>query len=446
MANNDLKEEDKGPIFYEIEGNLNNFIENINCLRETYDFSKGMLNSQLQTATKLLADFISPMKVVDKEGHENLDIPAEKYKEFSRRNKKLNRAKKAILLIPPSYIVSLVSIFDTFMAGMVRCVYSLKPDLLLKSQMNFTYRQLAEYETLKEVKKNIIDNTIDKLFRDSHTEQMEWLEKAIEVNTLKQFAGWPSFIELTERRNLFVHADGIVSSQYLNECKKCKYNTNGIELGSKLTVDDEYFHKSFSLLYEMGIMLTQILINKLYLGIYTKNTGVRDKLLIGNVYELICEKHYDIAINVSFFARDTKVFKRTIKDSIFVELNLAQALKWSGKIKQCNDVLENLDTSALNIDLQIPKKVLEDDFDEVYRMMNRLGSNSSILTKEAYREWPIFKEIRKTEKFQEVFQDVFNEPLIIKNASAIPQIKTESITEESNSSIINSNVENNSVV
>lgn len=127
-------------------------------------------------------------------------------------------------------------------------------------------------------------------------------------------------------------------------------------------------------------------------------------------------------------------------------MNLAQALKWSGKIKQCNDVLENLDTSALNIDLQIPKKVLEDDFDEVYRMMNRLGSNSSILTKEAYREWPIFKEIRKTEKFQEVFQDVFNEPLIIKNASAIPQIKTESITEESNSSIFNSNVENNSVV
>lgn len=37
-------------------------------------------------------------------------------------------------------VLVVYSIFDTFMAGMVRCVYSLKPDLLLKSQMNFTYR------------------------------------------------------------------------------------------------------------------------------------------------------------------------------------------------------------------------------------------------------------------------------------------------------------------
>ena len=66
----------------------------------------------------------------------------------------------------------------------------------------------------------MIDNTIDKLLRESHTEQINWLEKALCVDTLKKFDGWADYIELTERRNLFVHSNGVVDSQYLTECKK----------------------------------------------------------------------------------------------------------------------------------------------------------------------------------------------------------------------------------
>lgn len=437
MGANTVNEEDMNPILEEVVGNLNSFIENINCLRETYDFSKGMLNQQLQSASKNYENFIASFSKSDENGKNQIDVPNDKIKEYNKLNKRRCRAQKAFQLIPPSYVVTLVSLFDTFLAGFVRCIYSLKENLILESNISFNFRDIADYGSIKEIRKGVIDNTIDSLFRGSHTEQINWIEKAIDVKTLKQFAGWPAFIELTERRNLFVHSDGIVSSQYLKECKNCNYDTGNIAVGSKLSVADEYFDGAYKLLYEMSVMMTQILLNKLYIGVYTDDTGVRDKILIGNIYELICDKLYDVAINVSRFARDSKSFKRNNKDKTYIELNLAQAYKWSGQNEKCLSVLRMLDTSAMNLDLQIPKFVLEDKYDEVCSMMKTLGSRSDILTKEAYREWPIFKEIRKQDKFKEAFEFIFEEQLLLPNVATSVETTLACTDEISTGEIIN---------
>ena len=53
-----------------------------------------------------------------------LDIRCGK-KEFDRYVNKIQRAKRADELIYPSFVVSLVSVFDTYLAGLVRIVYDL---------------------------------------------------------------------------------------------------------------------------------------------------------------------------------------------------------------------------------------------------------------------------------------------------------------------------------
>ena len=211
---------DIDPKLSEVVINLDNFIENLNCLRESFIYSEVMLRQQKISALNNYNKFVNSYLVQDENGNKSSAIPNEKLREFHKLRKKKNRTEKASELIPPTYIISLVSLFDSFLAGLVRCVYNLKQELLLESQQSFTYREIVRYDTTREVKKLIIDNTIDKLFRDSHKEQIQWFEKAFEVNTLRKFAGWGDFIELTERRNLFVHADGIVSGQYIEECKK----------------------------------------------------------------------------------------------------------------------------------------------------------------------------------------------------------------------------------
>ncbi|MBR6063966.1 MAG: hypothetical protein IKP54_07425 [Bacteroidales bacterium] len=146
-----LRGETSNPNLAAVENNLNNFIENINCLRETYGYSEGMLNQQFQTACKQYEDFISLLETTEQ--GDSYVIPADKLKAFNKVHKRKERAKMAFFLIPPSYIVSLVSIFDSFYAGLVRCVYMLKPDMLQESGKTFCYRDLKELDSIKEVKK-----------------------------------------------------------------------------------------------------------------------------------------------------------------------------------------------------------------------------------------------------------------------------------------------------
>lgn len=392
-----------------ISYNLDNFIENIKCLQEAFEDSEFTLNLQCRNANTKYMKFT---ELFPKSGDNGFEIPVDRKREFERINKKKIRAEKALKLIPPTYIVSLVSLYDSFYAGLIRCVYALTPDKFQESEKKFCYRELANYDSIKEIKKIIIDSTIDNLLRDSHTEQINWLEKALKIDTLKNFDGWANFIELTERRNLFVHADGVVTSQYISECIKNKYDLKDVACGSKLDVDKTYFDASCNLLYKMAIMLTQILINKSYLPLVNGKSSERDGVFINNVYELISDGCYDIAIYVSDFIMQSQ-FKHNGMDRGFIILNKAQAHKWAGEKDKCMNLLSQEDTSSWREELNIPKLTLEEQYDEVYDMMLHLGKDSKVLTQSAYREWPIFREIRKEEKFAETFKNIFGVELNI---------------------------------
>lgn len=392
-----------------VRKNLENFIESINCLRETYGYSVEMLEKQREKANKVHAAFISKFVTKEKEG--SICVPIEKIRQFESVKKTYHRAEKAFSLIPPTYIVSLISIYDSFYAGLVRSVYQLKPGILCNCEKAFLYRDLQNFEVLSEVKACIIDDTIEGLLRDSHTKQIDWLEKVLDIKTLKQFEGWGNFIELTERRNLFVHSDGIVSSQYLSECSKWNVSVGDLSLGAKLSVDRDYFNAAYKLLYAMAIKLSVILINKLYVEAFKKDEAVRDTLIINSVYELICDELYDVAIDVSQFALGS-VFKRNAIDRIYIVLNLAQSYKWSGQQDKCLQLLQSEDTTTWKYELIIIKLTLEERYDEVYDKMKSQGNNGEILKKECYREWPIFKLIRQEEEFALVFEEIFSEKLI----------------------------------
>ena len=49
--------------------------------------------------------------------------------------------------------------------------------------------------------------------------------------------------------------------------------------------------------------------------------------------------------------------------------------------------------------------------EKVYEKMRLIGNNNEELTPEHYRQWPIFKEIRKEKEFAKVFKEIFDEEL-----------------------------------
>lgn len=63
--------------------------------------------------------------------------------------------------------------------------------------------------------------------------------------------------------------------------------------------------------------------------------------------------------------------------------------------------------------------------------MNKQGADSEILTKETYREWPIFKEIRKTSMFQNTFKDIFDEELLTDSSKIDLDVEENNLDESS---------------
>lgn len=407
---NKEQKEEKSPILQQIEDNLASFIENLNCIHDSYSYCERELNSQILKSEEKFSDFCTKNIVSNGDSGE-LEIPLKLYRAYNALERKKKQTNRALSLIPPSFVVTMVSTYDSFYAGLVRCVYALKPKKLQASKKVYTYAELLEYSNIHDVKNDIISSVIDGLLRDSHIAQFKWLEESLEVNTLKKFDGWKDFVEITERRNLFVHSDGIVSDQYLKICKQQGVDVKGIELGNKLGVDKEYIDKTFKILYRIGVMLTQMLLNTLYMTESYASTEHLDAILIKYVYELICCGSYNEAIVLSKFSMGDK-FNHTGKDRKFIILNMAQAYKWNGNDEECLETLKMIDDTDCSDEFMIPKLTLEDNYVEVYGRMRKLLCNSEILTPVNYRDWPIFKKLRKEDEFKKVFKEIFGEDLV----------------------------------
>lgn len=404
-------EEINNPYVKSIWESLKAFIENINCLYDSFEYSEGMLRSQKIEAQKEYHAFMKQLPVTPGDGPVKLVIPADKERQHQRLERKLKRSQESSKLLLRSYVVSMVSQFDAYIGDLLRAIYDINPDKLKQSDHKFTYAELQTIGTIEAAKEQIIDTKIENCLRDSHQDQFNEIASSIGVKTLKEFKNWSAFVEITQRRNLFVHSNGIISNQYLNVCKNEGVELGDLKKGDQLEVDRGYFNKAFEVFYEVAVKLSQMTLRVL---LYKKDKTCLeevDKCMITNIFDLIVDERYDVAIELSNFALD-KQFQHNNKDRMYLVLNRAQAYKWKGDEKKCQDLLAEEDFSACSSELKCPKYALEDNLDKVCEMMRSCGNNNEILKQLQYRTWPIFKGVRDKEQFKETFKSIFGEDLV----------------------------------
>ena len=401
----------KNPLIKENLEALSSFIENINCLYETFQYSELMLKQQKRDCNKAIFKKLEDWGLDPNRDSGEIELSSDKVREVNKLIKKQRRAESAFDLIPRSYIVSLISLFDAFIGNLIRNIYAICPEKLNSSDQKISFSELVSFGSIEEAKDTIVENKIESILRESHHDQFDFIAKELAISTLKEFENWPNFIEITQRRNLFVHTNALVSSQYLSVCKKHKVKgIDSLSKGDKLDVNREYFENAFTIFYEIAVKLSQIVLRVL-LG--KKNETVIEELddnLITIIFDLIAERRYKIAIELSNFALMPK-FKHNNATRIYMILNMAQAFKWNGNNEKCVEILEKEDSSAWNNELKMAKEVLLDRNEKAIILMEAIGSQSKIFDMESYRTWPIFNKIRSTDIFKETFNKIFNEPL-----------------------------------
>ena len=403
------------------------YITAISCIYDSFSEINTALIQKNNDANKSMESFISNLKPTNDEDFLNKLITKPNYiKKFKSLDKDINRSKQASNILPQSLFISIVSQFDVLIAQMIKFIYLYSENKLLESDCQLSFREVIQIGDIEKIKEKFINDKIDSVLRDSHSGQIKTLSKLIGDVPLDKIEFWSDFVEMAQRRNLFVHSKGVVSSQYINECKKAGKNTDQ-QIGTTLFVDEKYFSHTFYVFFCMGVMLSQV-ISRVVLGEQLINEI--DCVLNNVIYETISEEKYDIAIRLSEFAVDKNTKHSGNLDEKYFILNYAQAYKWKGNNEKCKEIINRYDFSESKEDILVAKYALEDDVDNVIKSMRIIGNKSDIMDEIAYATWEIFKEMRLKDVFQKTYEEIFQKPLYDTDATSIVE-QTKGLIEKS---------------
>lgn len=397
---------------------LQQYCEELEALHSSMGHVSGLLALMARDGQKEQDEFINKHgKNVRREGPEVIfNLALEQRAAYSAIERKLKNAQSALRLIPRNFIVALVCAYDSLLGKVVRFILESKPAILDDSERTLKVSELFNFSSLEAAREFLIEKEVETVLRRSHTDQFKWLETKLGTPFNKGLKSWPTFVELTERRNLFVHCDGVVSSQYLSMCKlhKCKSEPN-LALGTRLPVTKSYFEEAYRCLYEVGIKLAHVIWRKLYKAEYGKIDANLNEVSLN----LIQKGEYEVAIRVLEFFTEPHMTHSNEMARLVMIVNLAQAHKWKGDTDACKRTLASVDWSASEERFRLAVATLHDEFPAAFRHMRRLKHEDQF-HKVYYKEWPVFRELRKHPDFPSVYQECYGEQFIIEQTVPSP--------------------------
>jgi len=112
----------------------------------------------------------------------------------------------------------LVDLFDTYLVQVIAEVVSLRPELLKTSQeVKLDY--VLGFDSMEELRRDLIEQTIVRLGSQGLDEIEKWFEKRIGINDIHSGANRDDIIEALVTRNVLTHNHGHVDRRYLQRVK-----------------------------------------------------------------------------------------------------------------------------------------------------------------------------------------------------------------------------------
>lgn len=392
---------------------ISTFIKHIEAQADIVPLVMGLISTKLVQESRQVEKYIKTNGIVESEnGDENsskLLIPNDKFKGFLDLNDTVETTSIAYRLLPVNFIVSFVSQYDAYLGSLIKTMFNVKPELLNSTEKSILLTELIGFASINEAKEFIIEKEVESVLRESHLKQFKWLENKLNIPLRKDLPSFSEFIEITERRNLFVHSNGVISRQYIENCHKQKVKgIDQAQLGEKLNVDPAYYQKCYSILFEIGVKLGQVIWRK----VQPTEIEKADAHLNNVCYDLLVKGHSKLALNLLTFATDTLKKHHDHEMLCIFNINKALAYYLSNKKKEATKLLSKQDWSATSEKFKLAIAVLNEEFDDAIEIMKSIGSSNKHIDKNAYREWPLFKTFRKRGDFKTAYKEIFGEELI----------------------------------
>jgi hypothetical protein len=194
-------------------------------------------------------------------------------------------------------------------------------------------------------------------------------------------------IEVMQRRNVFVHARGVVTPQYAAKV------FGSPPIGSQLRLDRTYVEAALQELLGVGSLLAALVWAQL---VPTESARAGQEIERLNYWCMTTNKWSTVRV-VSTVAA-TKFTSPERRRLVFL-FNRWLACKRLDTLGSVRDDIENFDASALTLEFRAARAALLDDVDAALSLADRALENDDLSAKDM-REWPVFEELRQDERFR----------------------------------------------
>jgi len=389
----------------ELNKNLHKLLQHLDSIKDTLPMVMLLLGPYQKKARLKFKEFVEENvdEIEEEDGKKILTVTFEQSSVFEQLSKNSQTSSLASKIIPESLFVTLISQYDSYLNQLLRILFNIRPEYINNSERELTFADLNDFKSIEEAREFIIEKEVESVLRKNHSEHFTYLENKIGMPLKKDLPIWKTFIEITERRNLFVHCDGIVSSQYIKVCTENECLPKDIELNQRLQADLEYFNSAYRCLYEITTKLTHTIWRKLI----KEDIKQADEKLNEICYELLTNRQYKLAdILLDFACKQTKHYNDATKNIFTVNKSLSQYLQENKE--NAKKIIDGKDWSASSDDFKMAHLILSEKFDAVYALMKKIGKDGDV-HRESYKTWPLFYKLREKEEFKNLFNEIFEE-------------------------------------
>lgn len=373
-----------------------------------------------ENASRLASELESNTSLLDPSSGKDEQLLGMRYLRRSIRELERHNNSQPVKILETSLFISLFSAFDKYIGDLVLALYSLEPKLYKNIGREVPLSEILSYDSIEELREVVLHKESETIRRKSYAEQFSEFEGRFGLK-LTQFESWSKFIEMSQRRNLFTHCDGVVSKQYLDVCKTVNFDFDSApDIGDQLEIGNEYLFESCRIVSEVAVMLGHTLWRKTS----PSNIEAADSSLNSLIFDFLHMEDWKKSISLSKFAQKLPKISTDKMERMFC-VNYAIALNAIDKHSAAKNVLDKKDWTATTYDFRLAHAVVYKNYEEAGSLMQRIGKTGELVTEMAYHDWPLFKEFRERPEFFENYEAVFG----YKYSSKLSSIAEEKSTE-----------------
>lgn len=294
-----------------------------------------------------------------------------------------------------SLLMILVGELEMFINQVARACFEARPAALDQGERTLTWSEIANYDSIADLRDWVVDRTIEDLLRGSLLDWVKFFEKRFGISEIKAARSFEA-VESVQRRHCIVHNAGMASQQYLDKLADFPIS---VELNDALEVDADYLQRAADTMFLVGYSLAWSL------GMKLNPEPEWNEHLVGDLTNrtmfLLQEQRYDLVRRIGEAVPLDSMKGENGEYCAFVfRVNRWIAFKELGEFDRVRKEVEAYPVSTRSNSYKLAKLALLDENEEAHELSQRMIRDGDLYQSHLLT-WPLLRGVRDVARARE---------------------------------------------